>query len=88
MLNLTPEEEALIRERRKQKAASEFAPKEWTDGDKIEAFDKLRDMALSHYEDVKKNGGGDHTDAKHYMFEGVMELLGKDVWTSYNQFQR
>mgnify|MGYP001609922730 CR=1 FL=1 len=62
--------------------------KKWSDETKLSAFDNLRDMALDHVASIQKDVAAedycDDSDAEHYIYEAVMELLGKDVWKAVN----
>lgn len=51
-MDLTPEEIELIEKRRKKKARAAWRPKtleEWTDAEKLEAFDVIHAAATEHY---------------------------------------
>ena len=85
-MKLTPEEEAIIRKMREGQLPT-FAPKAYTDAEKIAAFDKLYAMAISNLEFAKNEGRPKH-DIKQWMFEAVMGLLGIGVWEVYNKAVR
>lgn len=62
-----------------------FTPKQLEEisaKEKIEAFDRLYDQAMDHFNDIMNHTEND--DAEHYIYEAVMELLGKQVWTAIN----
>lgn len=87
MMNLTPEEEEHIQamRREKEKLKPSFCFEEYSHKEKVAKFDQLFKMAADHYNEVKQKGYID-CDVKQWIFEAVMELLGKDVWKTYNTF--
>lgn len=87
-MDLSEEEQELIAKHRRDKESTEWKPKsDYTAEQKCVLFDSLYYMAYEHYIAVKKNGPSDD-DTKEWMFEAVMNLLGQDVWKTYNRYCR
>jgi hypothetical protein len=61
------------------KAWKPVSANEYTPQEKEAAFNQLHKMALDHYNYLVKNGYT-RNDGDHYIFEAVMELLGKGIW--------
>jgi len=93
MFNLSKEEEEMILQMRKENSEKRLQDHpitrlhQYIIQQKVEQFDILYKMALDHYTDVKENGCRDD-DTKQWMFQAVMELLGKNVWKTYNEYLR
>lgn len=85
-MKLSPEEEAVIRQRRK-KTLPEWKPKplaSYTDAEKIAHFDKEYAEAARVLAEVEKNGHTESNDEDAWAFEARMFLLGPGVWDYYN----
>ena len=83
--DLLMEVEALRKTKKKDKYVRRLD--EYTNVEKIVAFEKLYASALAHLERIEVNGFAPSRD-EHYMFEEVMELLsakdGPKIWDYYN----
>jgi hypothetical protein len=99
-MELSPEEKALVEAHRKGRVildkqemekvlkcaeADKFVPKEYTNEEKIKAFDGLYRMAVEHLEEVRKDGYAAE-DFDHWCCEAVMGLLGNGVWDAVNAY--
>ena len=86
-MNLSEEEKQLIKKHREDKEREEadaWMPRsrsDYTDAEKITAFDGLHKMAFDMYCQVKEDRWFDE-DFNQYAGEAVMELLGKDVYSA------
>lgn len=95
-MQLTPEEKALIEERRRKGKQPFFdweprRAEEYTVEEKVAAFNQLHESALAHYNGIKTGDIHEDNDDDHYIFEAVMELLSRPeqkVWVAYNKFQQ
>jgi len=85
-MEVTDEERAMIEEARAEKADGwkPFLEEDYTASEKCEAFDRLHAMALREFEARTSDDGQGGKNIKQYVFEAVMELLGKDVWDVLN----
>lgn len=94
MIKLSREEEKLIiklRKEEQQRRLDEWKPRsldEYTDKEKIEAFIRLHNHALSTFKSTKDTKYLDE-DEKQYAFEAIMALLSRpdeSVWDVLNKF--
>lgn len=58
---------------------------EYTDAEKIAAFDKMYQDAYEQFICVK-NMGTSHESSEHWTWETVIDLLGDDIWDEWNQY--
>ena len=88
-MNLTDEEMELILEHRQNKkhALNNVKSLEsYSIEEKCKIFDDLYAMALENYQHVVKHGWSEE-NTEQWMFEAVMDLLGKEMWISYNEYE-
>jgi glucose-6-phosphate 1-dehydrogenase len=95
--DLTPEEQALIEEKRKkqqeQKAMQDWQPRSldsYTPEEKIAWFDDQYKSSLREFEEVKQRRFS-NSDNAHYTWEVVMQLLApkgdnQKFWNVWNYF--
>ncbi len=82
-MELSDEEMQLVLQHRESKKPKWYPKIDHNMDEKIQAFNQLHEMALNHYRETLIDGSIE-TEIKQWAFEAVMELLGKDVWKSYN----
>ena len=58
---------------------------EYTDIEKIEWFDKMYGKAHEQFMVIKEHGIY-HESTEHLVWEEMIELLGKDIWTEWNNY--
>ncbi len=93
LMELTEEEIQAVRELRAKNQEKRFGAwkpqlaTDYSEEEKVWTFDKLHKMAIDQFESARENGAQD-ADHKQLFFEEVMNLLGPDVWNTYNKFLR
>lgn len=91
-MELSKEERAVIEKMRKQKGiedAKQFQPKtaqEYTVEEKCVIFDGFHAAAMEHWEKVKAEKWTDEDD-RYYIYESVINLLGKGIWAAIRKIQ-
>ena len=79
-------DEDLKEELEKRERERRIPPKkleDYSDDEKIEAFDKLYKVALGEFVHIMENQC-ESKDIEHWCYEAIMELLGEGVWDITN----
>lgn len=99
-LNLTKEEEQLIKKLRTEKAAAEKTAAfklivrgvdDYTTKEKEQKFKEFHTMASEIWNEAKVKGVYDYSDCSNFLFEKIMELLmpqkmtASEFWDTFNK---